>query len=155
MKLALIQIRFDALKSKLPELKTYTSKVKELGGMNKAVAPLFIRDFIDAMDKASDFYSEIIQIKILLDDQLTELRNIAFFDRSKAYCDIKGEKATSDARNYAADLDPVLLNAKELFAEVSAYHEILKNKLGLFKMTHDDAKKIAYDDGNQTHFVGV
>lgn len=153
--LSVIKVKFDALKQSMREFEAPSNKMSELGGMHRASAPLYIRDFVLAMDKAGQIFGKVVQLKLDIEAHLGACYSIAYFDKSRAYCEIKGEKFTSEAKKQYQDVDPDVLEAKDLHAEVSCYFEIIKNKLGCFKMTHDDSKKIAYDDGNQTHYTGV
>ncbi len=123
----------------------YSNKLEEMTkASNTMVAPMYLKDFIVAMDKANDLVAKAQffygQAKSALD--LAEAT--AYFDNAGQYLESKGVKDTSEARKRYVDLDPDVQKAKDVVSRAESMLEFLKVKRQEFKMAHEAVKKIAY-----------
>lgn len=130
----------------ITKLAEYSRKIKDIGTISPAMAPLYIRDFILAYDltNAMLYQANISDIEAKAILEMTE--SIAYLDRAGTYLESKGIKDSATARDKYVDIDDDVLKAKEIKAKTEALVSFLKNKLNEFKTTVDSVKKIAYHD---------
>jgi len=136
------------------KLAHYTDKIREIGELNRMMAPLYLRDFISAMDLTSSMLSRATKSNLDAKSNLDKTRAIAYLDKAEDYCKEKGIKMSNGVREAYVDLDEDVIRAKEIYAATEAMVTFLKNKWQAFRNAHDDVKKIAYSDTNSTNFEG-
>jgi hypothetical protein len=132
----------------------FTHKIKEIGSLNKMMAPNYLRDFINAMDLTSSMLSKAIRANLEAKANLDRCKAIAYLDKASDYCAQNNIKVSNGVREMYVDLDPDVIAAKEKHAATEAMVAFLKNKYQAFRCAHDDTKKIAYGDNNTTGFEG-
>jgi hypothetical protein len=132
----------------------YTEKIREIGELNKMMAPLYLRDFINAMDLTSTMLSKATKSNLDAKSALEKAKAIAYLDRSEAYCKDKGIKMSNGIREAYVDLDEDVIKAKEVYSASEAMCIFLKNKYQAFRCAHDDVKKISFNDVQGTGFEG-
>jgi hypothetical protein len=132
----------------------YTEKIKEIGELNKMLAPLYLRDFINAMDLTSSMLSKATKSNLDAKSTLEKMKAIAYLDKSEEYCKEKGIKMSNGIREAYVDLDEDVIKAKEQFNASEAMCVFLKNKYQAFRCAHDDVKKISFNDTQGTGFEG-
>jgi hypothetical protein len=132
----------------------YTEKIKEIGELNKMMAPLYLRDFINAMDLTSSMLSKATKANLDAKANLDKIRAIAYLDKSEEYCKAKEIKMSNGIREAYVDLDEDVIKAKELYSASEAMCVFLKNKYQAFRCAHDDVKKISFNDAQGTGFEG-
>jgi uroporphyrinogen-III synthase len=132
----------------------YTEKIREIGELNKMLAPLYLRDFINAMDLTSSMLSKATKSNLDAKSALERAKAVAYLDRSEEYCRQKGIKMSNGIREAYVDLDEDVIKAKELYSASEAMCVFLKNKYQAFRCAHDDVKKISFNDAQGTGFEG-
>ncbi len=132
----------------------YTEKIKEIGELNKMLAPLYLRDFINAMDLTSTMLSKATKNNLDAKSSLERAKAVAYLDRSEDYCREKGMKMSNGIREAFVDLDEDVIKAKEVYSASEAMCIFLKNKYQAFRCAHDDVKKISFNDVQGTGFEG-
>ena len=132
----------------------YTAMINDIGSMNKMMAPVYLRDFIIALDITSTALARAIQYDIEAKAMLEEAEAIAYLDRASDYLASKGSKDNVEARKMYVQLDPDVKVAAETKAKTEALAALLKNKLQVFRMAHDDVKKIVYGQMDLTPYEG-
>jgi len=136
------------------KLAHYTEKIKEIGELNKMLAPLYLRDFINAMDLTSSMLSKATKANLDAKANLDKARAIAYLDKAEDYCKEKNIKMSNGIREAYVDLDDDVIRAKEVYAASEAMVTFLKNKYQAFRCAHDDVKKISFNDTQGTGFEG-
>lgn len=136
------------------KLAEYSRKISEIGGMNKMLAPNYLRDFINAMDLCSDLLSKATKLNLDAKSELEKQRAIAYLEKSEDYCEQKEIKMSNGVREMYVDIDPDVLIAKDKYAATEALVIFLKNKYQAFRCAHDDVKKISFNDAQGTGFEG-
>ena len=132
----------------------FTNKIKEIGGLNKMMAPQYLRDFINAMDLTSSMLSKAIRANLEAKAELDKAKAIAYLDKAGDYCRDNNIKLSNGVREMYVDLDQDVIAAKDKHAATEAMVCFLKNKYQAFRCAHDDTKKIAYGDQQMTGFEG-
>ena len=132
----------------------YTEKIREIGELNKMLAPLYLRDFINAMDLTSSMLSKATKSNLDAKSALERAKAVAYLDKSEEYCRQKGIKMSNGIREAYVDLDEDVIRAKELYSASEAMCVFLKNKYQAFRCAHDDVKKISFNDAQGTGFEG-
>lgn len=132
----------------------YTEKIREIGELNKMLAPLYLRDFINAMDLTSSMLSKATKSNLDAKSALERAKAVAYLDKSEEYCRQKGIKMSNGIREAYVDLDEDVIKAKELYSASEAMCVFLKNKYQAFRCAHDDVKKISFNDAQGTGFEG-
>ena len=132
----------------------YTEKIREIGELNKMLAPLYLRDFINAMDLTSSMLSKATKSNLDAKSALERAKAVAYLDKSEEYCRQKGIKMSNGIREAYVDLDDDVIKAKELYSASEAMCVFLKNKYQAFRCAHDDVKKISFNDAQGTGFEG-
>ncbi len=128
------------------KLVEYTKKIRDLGSLNKMMAPLYLRDFILAYDLSNNMLASAIKCELDADTALKTARSIAYLDKAGEYLATKGIKDSSAAREKYVDVDDDVIAASNTKARCTALVHLLKNKMQEFRMAHDDVKKLAYAD---------
>jgi hypothetical protein len=132
----------------------YSEKIKEIGSLNKMLAPNYLRDFIMAMDMTSSMLSRAVQTNLNSKAALDKAKAIAYLDKASDYCKENDIKISNGVREMYVDLDSDVLDAKEKFAASEAMVAFLKNKYQAFRCAHDDVKKISFNEVQGTGFEG-
>jgi hypothetical protein len=136
------------------KLVEYSEKIKEIGSLNKMLAPNYLRDFIMAMDMTSSMLSKAVQTHLKAKAELDKAEAIAYLDRATDYCRNNDIKISNGVREKYVDLDEDVVKAKEKVAAAEAMVTFLKNKYQAFRCAHDDVKKISFNDVQGTGFEG-
>ena len=122
-----------------------SEKVKDIPkGANTINAPLLLRDFIVAIDIATDLLARAVRDDLKAYAKVKESEAIAYFDRAPEFLQEKGVRESSEAKKMYLARDPEVMSANETKAQTEAMVTYLKNKLQEFRMAHDSTKKIAY-----------
>lgn len=137
------------------KLAHYTNKIQDVGGMNKMLAPNYLRDFIMAMDMTSSMLSKAVQSNLKAKAELDKCKAIAYLDKAQGYCKKNEIKLSNGVREMYVDLDDDVIIAKDRYAATEAMVTFLKNKYQAFRCAHDDVKKISFNDVQGTGFEGV
>ena len=133
----------------------YTQKIKDIGSLQKMMAPLYLKDFIEAMDVSSTMLSAAVRLDLDAETKLKQSESIAFLDRAGDYLKDKGIKDSAEARKKYIDIDTDVLVAKNEKARTAALVVFLKNKVQQFRLAHDDVKKISYGDQQLSNWEGM
>jgi hypothetical protein len=136
------------------KLAEYTRLIKDIGGLNKMMAPNYLRDFINAMDLTSSMLSKAVKTNLETKAQLEKAKAIAYLDKAGDYCEEKNIKISNGVREMYVDLDEDVIAAKEKYAASEAMVTFLKNKYQAFRCAHDDVKKISFNEVQGTAFEG-
>jgi len=145
----------DLPSNDVASLAGYLNKVKEIASVNKMMGAVYLRDFIEGQDLAGVMLSKAVQSDIKAKARLEQAEAVAYLDNAADYLNVKQIKDTSEARKRYVDLDPDVVEAKELKAKTEATVVLLKNKLSILRQAHDDLKKIIYGDNHQTGYEGM
>lgn len=136
-------------------LAQYTKKIRELGTINKMMAPQYLQSFIEAMDVASTMLSTAIHADLKAEAALKTAESIAYLDRAGDILKAKGMKDSAESRKMCMALDPDVQVAKNEKARTEALVCFLKNKVQEFRSAHDDVRKFAYGDSYMTPHEGM
>lgn len=136
------------------KLVEYSKKINEIGGMNKMLAPNYLRDFINAMDMTSSMLSKATKQNLEIRAELDKVKAIAYLDKATEYLESNSIKVTDNNRKMYVDLDDDVIKAKDKLAASEAMVTFLKNKYQAFRCAHDDVKKISFNDTQGTGFEG-
>ncbi len=132
----------------------YTKLISDIGGLNKMMAPNYLRDFINAMDMTSSLLCKSVKANLEAKAALEKAKAIAYLDKAGDYCEAKGIKISNGAREMYVDLDDDVIKAKDKVAATEAMVIFLKNKYQAFRCAHDDVKKISFNEVQGTAFEG-
>lgn len=133
----------------------YTQKIADIGSLQKMMAPIYLKDFIEAIDVASSMLAAATKMDHQADASVKRTEAIAFLDRAGDYLKAKGIKDSAEARKKYIDVDPDVILAKDEKARTAALVVFLKHKVQEFRLAHDDVKKIAYGDQQLTNWEGM
>ena len=136
------------------KLVEFTKLIKDIGGMNKMMAPNYLRDFINAMDMTSALLSKAVKANLESKARLDRAKAIAYLDKAGDYAISKDIKISNGVREMYVDLDDDVIEAKDRFAASEAMVVFLKNKYQAFRCAHDDVKKISFNEVQGTGFEG-
>lgn len=147
-KLAVIEQKLRTIN--IAKIAEYSNKIKDIATMNKMMAGHYLKDFIEAYDITAAAYAAVVKLDIDAKTELESSESIAYFDKAPAFLEEKGIKQSSEARKMYIDRDEDVIKAKRVKSQSEAMAALLKNKLQVFRMSHDDVKKLAYGDDFQT-----
>ena len=136
----------------------YTKKIPDISnGFNTMLAPLYLRDFIMAIDVTNTLLAKAIRSDLQAAAAVKNQESLAYIDRAGAYLKIKEIKDTAEARKRYVFIDEDVLRALDLKSQTESMVSFLKNKMFEFRLAHDDVKKIAYanDYSNNTPNEGM
>lgn len=136
------------------KLVEYSKKIDEIGSLNKMMASVYLRDFIQAMDMTSSMLSKATKANLEYKAALERAKAIAYLDKATEYLENNGIKITDNNRKMYVDLDDDVIKAKDTLAASEAMVTFLKNKYQAFRCAHDDVKKISFNDTQGTGFEG-
>ena len=136
-------------------LAIYTRKIKELGNINKLLAPNYLRDFIEGMDVASTMLSHAIHADLKAEAKVKTAESIAYLDRAGDVLSARGLKDSAEARKMTIGLDPDVIAARDNKAKTEALVCMLKNKVQEFRCAHDDVKKFTYGENTMSNYEGM
>lgn len=139
----------------ITQLAVYVNKIEDMASINKAMAPVYLRDFIQGQDVAVNLYARAVKADAKAKARLEYVESIAYLENAKAYLEAKSIKDTSEARKQYVNIDPDVVEAKDQKAQTEALVILLKGKVSELKQAHDDLKKITYTDSNMTDFEGM
>lgn len=108
---ALIKIEHRLQKIDVTELAQYTNKIKDIGTLNKMMAPIYMRDFIIAFDVTNNLLSMAIKSDLEASTVLDTARSIAYLDKAGEFLKEKGIKDSSEARKQYIELDEDVIKA--------------------------------------------
>lgn len=134
----------------ITKLVEYTKKIRDIGSLNKMMAPIYLRDFIIAYDITNSMLSAAVKSELEASVILDTARSIAYLDRASDYLKARDIKDSASARERYIDIDPDVIAAANVKARCTALVSLLKNKLQEFRMAHDDVKKLTYADDYQS-----
>lgn len=137
------------------KLAEYSKKIRDIGSLNKMMAPLYMRDFILAYDVANSMLTQAIRCDLEANTALDTARSIAYLDKAGDYLKTRSIKDSSEARKQYIDIDEEVIRASNIRAKTQALVSFLKNKMQEFRLAHDDVKKIAYGDQYLTPDEGM
>lgn len=143
---ALVKIEQRLQTVDVTKLAEFTNKIKDIGTLNKMMAPIYMRDFILAYDLTNNLLSMVIKCDIEASTALDTARSIAYLDKAGDFLKTRGIKDSSEARKQYIDLDEDVIRASNIRAKTQAMTSFLKNKMQEFRLAHDDVKKIAYGE---------
>lgn len=136
----------------------YTKKIQDISkGFNTQLAPIYLRDFILAIDVTNALLATAIRTHNRAEAYLKQVEAIAFMDKSKEQIEARGLRDSAEARKKYVPMDPDVIRAQEVRSKTEAVVVFLKNKLMEFRLAHDDVKKIAYsnDYNHNTEYEGM
>jgi hypothetical protein len=139
----------------ITQLSIYLDKAKKIASVSKMMAGVYLQDLIVGQDIAGQMLAKAIQADIKAKSKLDEMEAIAYLDKASEYLKERNIKDSSEARKRYVDVDSDVIAAKDNKAKTEALVALLKNKLNVLKMSHDDLKKITYGDSNMTQFEGM
>lgn len=139
----------------ITQLAVYLDKAKKIASVSKMMAGVYLQDLIVGQDIAGQMLAKAIQADIKAKSKLDELEAIAYLDRASDYLKERNIKDSSEARKRYVDVDPDVVAAKDHKAKTEALVALLKNKLNVLKMSHDDLKKINFGDSGMTPYEGM
>jgi len=137
------------------KLVKYTRKIADIGSLQKMMAPMYLKDFIEAIDISSSMLAAATKMDHQADAAVKRAEAIAFLDRAGDYLKSKGIKDSAEARKKYIDIDPDVITAKDEKARTAALVVFLKHKVQEFRLAHDDVKKITYGDQQLTNWEGM
>jgi hypothetical protein len=138
----------------ITKLVEYTRKIRDIGSLNKMMAPLYLRDFIIAYDLAGSMLAAAVRYDLDANTALETAKAIAYLDKAGDYLESKKIKESSAARERYVAIDADVIAASNTKAKSTALVVLLKNKLQDFRMAHDDVKKMTYGEPYQTNEEG-
>lgn len=136
------------------KLVEYTKLISDIGGLNKMMAPNYLRDFINAMDVTSSMLSKATKAHLDAQNKLKKFESIAYLDKAGSYLESKGIKDTAESRKKYIDIDQDVVSQRDVVAQTEAMVVFLKNKYQAFRCAHDDVKKISFNEVQGTAFEG-
>jgi len=151
---ALSPVEQNLQKIDVTKLVEYTRKIKDIGSLNKMMAPSYLRDFIIAYDICGSMLAMAVRYDLDASTELETAKAIAYLDNAGEYLKNKGIKESSAARERYVAIDATVITASNTKAKTTALVMLLKNKLQDFRMAHDDVKKMVYSDEYQTNNEG-
>ncbi len=147
---ALSLVEQNLQKIDVTKLVEYSRKIKDIGSLNKMMAPTYLRDFIIAYDVCGSMLAMAVRYDLEATTELETAKAIAYLDKAGDYLKDKGIKESSAARERYVAIDAQVIAASNTKAKTTALVYLLKNKLQDFRMAHDDVKKMVYSDEYQT-----
>lgn len=144
----------DVTKIDITKIAQFSNKRSELPGLTKMSAPDFLRTMIEAIDMTTTLLSRAIHQNLKAKSALEQAESIAYLENASAYLIQQGIKDSAEARKRYVDLDVKVIAAKDEYARTEALIHFLKGRLKNFQNTHDDAKKIVYDNNGGTQWEG-
>ena len=151
---ALTAVEQNLQKIDVTKLVEYTRKIRDIGSLNKMMAPSYLRDFIIAYDICGSMLAMAVRYDLDATTELETAKAIAYLDKAGDYLKDKGIKESSAARERYVFVDPDVIASSNTKAKTTALVVLLKNKLQDFRMAHDDVKKMVYSDEYQTNNEG-
>ena len=149
----------DGLRSlDVSRLNEYTNKIQDISkGFNTMLAPVYLRDFILAIDITNGMYANAVKTYNRAESYVKQVEAIAFMENAKDVIKESGLKDSAEARKRYVPMDPEVVLAQDVKARAEAIMVFLRNKLMEFRMAHDDVKKIAYsnDYNHNTEYEGM
>jgi len=136
------------------KLVEYTKLINDIGGLNKMMAPNYLRDFINAMDATSAMLSKATKAHLNANADLKRCEAIAYLDKAGDYLTERNIKDTAESRKKYIDIDSDVGEARERVAITESMVVFLKNKYQAFRCAHDDVKKISFNEVQGTGFEG-
>lgn len=134
----------------------YTHKIQDISkGFNTSLAPIYLRDFILAIDVTNGLLASAIRTHARAEAYAKQMEAIAFMDNAKVEIEQRGLRDSAEARKRYVPMDPAVIEAHEAKAKTEAMVVFLKNKLQEFRLAHDDVKKIAYSNEYNTEYEGM
>jgi len=157
MSTSLIKIEEGLRQLDLTRVVDYTKKIQDLAkGFNTILAPIYLRDFIMAIDVTNALLAQAVRTDLRADSYMKQCEAIAFMDNAKEQLIARGLRDSAEARKKYVPMDPGVMDAAEAKAKTASMVIFLKNKLLEFRLAHDDVKKMAYsnDYNHNTEFEG-
>jgi hypothetical protein len=139
----------------ITSLVVYLDKAKQIASVSKMMAGVYLQDLIIGQDIAGQLLAKAVQADIKARARLEEAESIAYLDRASDYLKERNIKDTSEARKMYIPIDPEVKKAQDERARTEALVSLIKTKLSVLRMAHDDLKKITYGDQHMTGYEGI
>jgi len=139
----------------ITQLSIYLDKANKIASVSKMMAGVYLQDLIKGQDIAGHLLARAVQADIKAKSRLEQAEAIAYLDNASEYLQSKNIKDSSEARKRYVDIDPVVIDAKDKKAQTEALVSLMKNKISVLRMAHDDLKKIVYGDQHMTGYEGM
>lgn len=155
---ALVRIEEGLQSLDMTRVVEFTRKIQDISkGFNTQLAPIYLRDFILAIDVTNALLASAIRTHNRAEAYTKQMEAIAFMDKAKAQIEASGLRDSAEARKKYVPMDPDVVKAHEVKSKTEAMVVFLKNKLMEFRLAHDDVKKIAYsnDYNHNTEYEGM
>lgn len=111
---------------------------------NTMYAPSLMRDLVVGIDITTNLLARAIREESQASAKLKQAESEAYFDRAPDFLKEQGVRESSEAKKMYINKDPEVKEAANLKGRAEAVAALLKNKLQVLRMAHDDVKKIAY-----------
>jgi len=155
---SLVKIQEGLQSLDLTRVIEFTKKIQDISkGFNTTLAPIYLRDFILAIDVTNSLLAVAIRTHNRAEAYTKQAEAIAFLDKARDKIIESGLKDSAEARKRYVPMDPDVVDAHEVKSKTEAMVVFLKNKLMEFRLAHDDVKKIAYsnDYSHNTEYEGM
>jgi hypothetical protein len=136
-------------------LAQYLEKVGQISSVSKMMGPTLLRELIEGQDVAGAMLARAIREEGRAKARLDHAKAIAYLERSAEYLKDRGIKDTNESRKMYVDIDEDVAKALEHKNMTEAMVALLKNKLSILRQSHDDLKKILYNDTQMTNYEGM
>ena len=144
-----------ALNIDITQLSAYLEKANQIASVSKMMAGVYLQDLIKGQDIAGHLLAKAIQADVKAKARLEQTEAIAYLDNASEYLQSKNIKDSSEARKRYVDIDSEVIAAKDNKARTEALVSLMKNKVSILRMAHDDLKKIIYGDQYMTGYEGM
>lgn len=139
-----LESKVQLLNDELVKLQAYTTKVNEIPNITKMNVALYLRDFIIAFDMTNAALSTIIELNVKVESMLDNAESISFLENASVYLASKGMKENVESHKQYVNMDQHVIRVKDLLSRTEALISFLKNKLEVFRFSHDAAKKCGF-----------
>ena len=139
----------------ITQLAIYLEKANNIASVSKMMVGVYLQDLIKGQDIAGALLAKAVQADIKAKSRLEQAEAIAYLDNASEYLQSRNIKDSSEARKRYIDIDPEVIAAKDNKAKTEALVSLIKNKVSILRMAHDDLKKIIYGDQYMTGYEGM
>lgn len=139
----------------ITQLSIYLEKANQIASISKMMVGIYLQDLIKGQDVANSLLAKAIQADIRAKSKLEYAESIAYLDKASDYLQSKSIKDSSEARKRYIDIDEEVIAAKDKKAQTEALVTLLKGKVNVLRMSHDDLKKLHYGDQYMTGYEGM
>lgn len=139
----------------ITQLAVFLEKANQIASVPKMMVGVYLQDLIKGQDIAGHLLARAVQADIKAKSRVEYAESIAYLDKAGEYLQSKGIKDSSEARKRYIDIDEDVLSAKDKKAQTEALVTLLKGKLSVLRQSHDDLKKLHYNDMHMTSYEGM